>query len=123
MILDVDTLSRQRLRQSAWTEASTIRQLAAAVVRTTSLQDEFVTRAKSGSGQPFFYCHGDYGTRGFYALKLADLLDQHTPVFLLHPYRDLGTGDPSAIETMARSYLPHVLAAQPAGTFRLGGFC
>src|SRR5262249_34698190 len=64
-----------------------------------------------------------YNTRGFYALKLADLLSADTPVFLLHPQRKFDTELDASIEAMARSYLPELLAARPNGAFRLGGYC
>ena len=72
---------------------------------------ELVTCAKKGYGTPFLFCHGDYSNRGFYALKLADMLTCDQPVFLLHPYPD---PDPElTIEETARLYLPHILAAHP----------
>src|SRR5262249_6406108 len=79
--------------------------------------------ARRGSGTPFFFCHGDFLTRGFWALRLASLLGHDQPVFLLHPYRDTDIDPETTMETMARSYVPHLLAAQPNGVFRLGGFC
>ena len=36
----------------------------------------WVTCAKDGHGQPFFFCHGDYRDRGIYALRLADLITE-----------------------------------------------
>ena len=62
-----------------------------------------------------------FWSRGFYALKLADMLTCDQPVYLLHPYPD---PDPKlTIEEMAQAYVPEILAAQPTGAFRLGGFC
>jgi len=55
------------------------------------------------------------------ACQLADMLTCTRPVFLLHPYLD--PGPKLTIEEMARSYVPHLLAAQPSGAFRLAGHC
>lgn len=123
MILNVEIVTRQRIPKSELRSAYTIRQLAAAVARATPPRVELVTCAKEGSGRPFFFCHGDYLTHGFYALALADLLENDQAVYLLHPYRPRDIVASSTIEDMARSYIPHLLAAQPRGAFRLGGYC
>jgi acyl-CoA synthetase (AMP-forming)/AMP-acid ligase II len=121
MVLEVEAVIRQHVPPSALRAVYTIRQLTAAVLRASPVVDELVTRAKDGNGTPFFFCHGDYGTRGLYALKLADKLKCDQPVFLLHSSRD---PDPKlTIEEMARSYVPHVLAALPTGALRIGGHC
>jgi acyl-CoA synthetase (AMP-forming)/AMP-acid ligase II/thioesterase domain-containing protein/acyl carrier protein len=123
MLVEVEALTRQPIPDSALREAHTIRQLAAAVVRAIPSKAELVTCARQGSGTPFFYCHGDYATRGFYALKLADLLGEDQSVFLLHPHREISPGTEITIEAMAQTYIPHLLAIHPSGLFRLGGHC
>ena len=121
MLLEVEAIARRKIPLSTLKAVYTVRQLAAAIIRTASTSEELVTCAKQGDGVPFFFCHGDYTTRGLYAFKLVEMLKCDQPVFLLNPYRD---PDPKfSIEEMARCYLPHLLAAQPAGAFRLGGFC
>ncbi len=121
MVLEVEAIARRKIPLSALKAVYTVRQLAATIIRTASTSEELVTCAKQGDGAPFFFCHGDYTTRGLYAFKLVEMLRCDQPVFLLNPYRD---PDPKfSIEEMARCYLPHLLAAQPAGAFRLGGFC
>src|SRR5262245_65253351 len=75
-----------------------------------------------GHGRPFFFCHGDYRDRGIYALRLADLVTEDIPIYLLNHYR--GFPDASiGLEEMANLYVPLVLAAQPTGPVRLGGYC
>jgi acyl-CoA synthetase (AMP-forming)/AMP-acid ligase II len=123
MLLEVETLTKQAVPQSALREAYTVRQLANAITRATPLQNETVTCARPGSGVPFFYCHGDWGGRGFYALKLADRLGFDQPVYLLHPATKPRRGSQFTIEEIAQSYLAQVLAIHPSGCFRLGGFC
>ena len=85
------------------------------------MTSELVTRAKDGSGTPFLFCHGDTSTRGFYALRLADLLTCKQPVYLLHPHVD--PHPKLTIEEMARSHVSQLVAAQPTGAFRVGGYC
>src|SRR5262245_42429969 len=121
MVLEVEAIIRQRIPLSDIRAAYTVRQLAAAVVRMNPSSDKRVTCAKDGRGSPLFFCHGDFTTRGFYALKLADMLTCGRPVFLLHPYLD--PGPKLTIEEMARSYVSHLLAAQPSGAFHLAGHC
>jgi acyl-CoA synthetase (AMP-forming)/AMP-acid ligase II/acyl carrier protein len=121
MVLEIEAIAHRKIPPSALRAVYTVRQLTATIMRTGDALEELVTCAKLGDGTPFFFCHGDYTTGGLYALKLGEMLKCDQPVFLLNPYRD---PDPKlSIEEMARCYLPHLLAAQPAGVFRLGGHC
>src|SRR5215471_5025040 len=121
MVLEIEAIAHRKIPPSALRAVYTVRQLTATIMRTGDALEEVVTCAKLGDGTPFFFCHGDYTTGGLYALKLGEMLKCDQPVFLLNPYRD---PDPKlSIEEMARCYLPHLLAAQPAGVFRLGGHC
>jgi acyl-CoA synthetase (AMP-forming)/AMP-acid ligase II/thioesterase domain-containing protein/acyl carrier protein len=121
MVCEIEAITRQRIPPSALRSAYTVRELATAVVRGMPATPELVTLAKDGSGTPLLFYHGDYRTRGFYALKLADMLTGDQPVYLLHshPNPDLNL----TIEEMAQAYLPHVLTAHPAGAFQIGGYC
>jgi acyl carrier protein len=121
MVCEVEAVTRQRILPSALRTVFTVRELAAAIVRGSPAMPELVTCAKQGYGTPFLFCHGDYTTRGFYALKFAEMLTCDQPVFLVHPFLD---PDPKlTIEQMAQAYLPDILAAHPAGAFCLGGHC
>jgi oxalate---CoA ligase len=121
MVLEVEAIARRKIPLSTLKAVYTVRQLAATIIRTASTSEELVTCAKQGDGTPFFFCHGDFATRGFWALRLVDMLSCDQPVFLAWPCCD---PDPKlSIEEMAKSYLPHLLAAQPTGAFCLGGFC
>ena len=105
MLLEVEAIVGRRLSQSALAEASTIHQLATIAVMEAGDNDELVTKAKDGGGAPFFFCHGDFATRGFYALKLAALLDPDLPVYLIHPVRDPDETSELIFEDMARPYV------------------
>jgi thioesterase domain-containing protein len=123
MLLEVEAVVGHRVTQSALAQAFTIRQLTEIAIADAGGDDELVTKAKDGAGTPFFFCHGDMDTRGFYALKLAALLKPDQPVYLIQPLRDVDETSELVVEDMARLYLPRLLSAQPDGKFRLGGFC
>jgi len=123
VLLEIESLTGQRIPEAELSSALTIRDLVAVVVRGTPKSVESVLCAKQGSGTPYFFCHGDFSTRGFYARKLADLIEGDQPVFLLQPYCDYEGGVKITIEKMAQAYLPQLLKVHPEGRFRLGGFC
>jgi len=121
MICEVEAIARQQMPASALRDVYTIRELDAAVMRGVPATEELVTCAKKGHGTPFLFCHGDYQSRGLYALDLADRLTCEQPVFLLRPHIN---PDPKlTIEDMARAYIPDILAVQPTGALQLGGSC
>jgi acyl-CoA synthetase (AMP-forming)/AMP-acid ligase II len=122
MLLEVEAITRRRISQSALRAVLTGRQLATAILDYDSADDQLITCVKKGSGTPFFFCHGDYAARGIYALKLVDLIDHDNSVFLINHHRNLGEASVT-VEDMARQYVPHLLSAQPAGQFRIGGYC
>jgi len=120
MIRELEAIARRKISPSALKAVYTIRQLVAAIVDTdSSTSEELVTCAKQGDGAPFILCHGDFVTLGLWAFRLVEMLRGNRPVFLVWPHPD----PKLSIEEMAKSYLPHLLAAQPTGTFCLGGYC
>ena len=123
MLLEVEAIIGKRVPESALRRSVTVRRLGRVAEEAVSKQTELVTCARSGAGKPFFFCHGDYTTRGLYASKLADLLGHDRSIFLLHPPHDFDKDAQITIEMMAQAYLPQVLASQPVGSFRLGGHC
>jgi thioesterase domain-containing protein/acyl carrier protein len=123
MLMELESAVRQALPQAELRAAYTVRHLADAVMRATLESDDLVTCARRGSRTPFFFCHGDYLNRGFYALRLADLLGRDQPVFLVHPERDFDAHADTPLEVTARAYVSRLLALRPSGAFRLGGYC
>jgi acyl-CoA synthetase (AMP-forming)/AMP-acid ligase II/thioesterase domain-containing protein len=123
MLLEVEASIGHRVSQRDLAQASTIRGLALIAAEQGSADDEPVTKAREGKGRPFFFCHGDYSTRGFYALKLASLIETNRPIYLLHPMRDVDETSDISIEGLAHTYVPRMLEIQPSGRFQLGGFC
>lgn len=100
----------------------TIRRMAEVVASDLAGERDLITQVKSGSGLPLFFCHGDYVSRGLYAHRLAALLPDGQPVFLLHCCR----GDEligSSIEEIAQAYLPEVLRIADGAPVFVGGYC
>ena len=124
MLLEVEEIIGRRVSPSALAQASTIRQLATIATADVAGDDnELVTKVRDGTGTPLFFCHGDFVTRGFYALKLASMLNVGQPVYLIHPRSDVDDTSDLVIEEMARQHVPRLLDLHPQGKFRLGGFC
>ena len=121
MICEVEAVTGQKIPPSALGTVFTIRELTATVMRRIPATAERATCAKQGRGTPFLFCHGDYATRGLYALKLVEMLTCDQPVYLVDPFLD---SDPEfSIEEMAQACLPHILEANSTDAFSLGGFC
>ena len=85
MLCEVETITRQQIPPSELRAVYTVRELAAAALRSSPATTELVTCAKPGRGTPFIFSHGDFTSRGLYALKLADMVKHDNPVFLVHP--------------------------------------
>jgi len=118
MLFHVEALTRRKVSLSTLKAVYTIRQLAATIIRADSTPEKLVACAKQGDGVPFFFFHGEFGVESW-ASRLVGMLSCNRPVFLARPHPDIKL----SIEEMAKAYLPHLLAAQPIGTFRLGGYC
>ncbi|WP_106396971.1 type I polyketide synthase [Actinocorallia populi] len=69
-----------------------------------------------GAGRPFFAAHPAGGTTGCYR-QLAELTGTAQPFYGLERWEDA----PSVEERAAR-YVEHILATQPEGPYRLGGW-
>jgi len=125
MLLEVEALARRKIPLDRITYPITIRSLHGAISaeleRDGPAEQQRVTRASEGDGAPFFFCHGDYLTRGLYALKLTDLLGLERPVHLVHPGFEPGVH--TSLPRIAAGVLPEMIKQQPEGPFRLGGYC
>lgn len=120
MLLELESQTRQTIGPSAIKAELTIRHLAQTLDDALASKEEFLSKVKDGTGQPLFICHGNGW--GFYAVRLAYLLNHQGPVYLLHPNLDEVAGV-KTIEEMAGRYIPQLLALQPEGAFSLAGYC
>jgi acyl-CoA synthetase (AMP-forming)/AMP-acid ligase II/acyl carrier protein len=123
MLLEVEALAKRSIQPSALRAVWTIRQLVSVLVRAMPPPDGPVTCIRTGRGAPLFFCHGDRRDGGIYAVRLIEMIGGDFPAFLINHDRDFRTREDVTLEDVARIYVPHVLAAQPAGPIRLGGYC
>ncbi len=76
-----------------------------------------------GKRRPFFMVHGDIVGGGFYCRGLAHEMGPAYPIYAFPPHGP--SPDPTAwsIEAMAAANVAEVRRIQPAGPYRLGGYC
>jgi len=120
MLIEVELLAGKPYPQSELSTL-TIRRIADVVTSGLAGERDLMTQVKPGSGIPLFFCDGDYLARGLYARKLAALLPDDQPVYLLHCYADRLLG--SSMEEIAHAYLREVLRAAPQTPVFVGGYC
>ncbi len=120
LVMELEALTGECYPQSELSTL-TIRQMAEVCGAKLSAERDVMTQVKQGSGIPLFLCHGDYVDRGIYAYKLAALLPDDQPVFLLHCYADQFFG--SSVEEIARGYVQHVLNAASGSRVVIAGYC
>ena len=122
MLAGIEDLTQKRVPQSQLAARLTIRSLADAVCSSLLTQQELLTALRRGDGIPLFFCHGDYTTRGFFALRLLELVNVKRSIYLLHFYQDLHRPD-LTIEEIAASYLPEIRKVYPCGPAIMMGYC
>jgi len=120
----VETAFGTRLPLATLYAHPTIESLAAALLRhdSTAIRAPFV-RIHEGSARPFFFFHGDVNGGGFYCLRFARALGPELPFYAVHPLGLDGRPAPTTIEAMAAAHVEALRAVQPAGPYRLGGYC
>jgi amino acid adenylation domain-containing protein len=82
-----------------------------------------VTFSPGGTRRPFIYFHSDVLVGGTYCRRLADLIGPDQPIHAISPHGTAGLPSFQTVEAMARDFLPRIRNIQPAGPYRLGGFC
>jgi len=124
-------LLRARIRQTCglprepeWlTGEETIDEVTAVLVREAVAGTDRDLPALNGAAPILFLCHGDINGRGFYAVELARRLADTVSLCVLAPvgFHDAPLRDD--IEDMAAACLPRIRARQPAGPYRIAGYC
>jgi acyl-CoA synthetase (AMP-forming)/AMP-acid ligase II/thioesterase domain-containing protein len=122
MLSELELVARRKLPQSRLVAEITIRGLADTICLDLEPGREWLTKVQDGSGTPLFFCHGDYTTRGLYALRLFDMMKLNRPVYLLHFYEDLHRPD-LTIEEIAALYVDEIRRIAPQGPVIIGGYC
>jgi acyl-CoA synthetase (AMP-forming)/AMP-acid ligase II/thioesterase domain-containing protein len=120
MLAEVEALSG-RPYPSGELANLTIRRIAQVLISGFVAENGLLTQVRSGPDVPLFFCHGDFGSRGIYAQKLAALLPEGHPVYLLH----YGPEDMrrSTLEEIATAYAREVAAVAGGSLVLIGGWC
>src|SRR5262249_52789905 len=123
MCLAVKELTGTTVPESILLNALTIRKLSKVIRERSEADSKALIRICSDrEGDAFFFFHGDYLSGGYYVRRLVKLLGSAN-VYSVAPHGFYGESIPASIEQMARERLSLIRAAQPAGPFRLGGYC
>lgn len=99
----------------------TIRRIAQVLHSGFMAENGLLTQVRAGPGVPLFFCHGDFGSRGIYAQKLAALLPEGHPVYLLHYGPEHMRS--STLEDIATAYAREVAAVAGGSPVLVGGYC
>ncbi|HWI80383.1 AMP-binding protein [Ramlibacter sp.] len=120
MLLEVEALCGTPYPDSELSPL-TIRHMAQVIIAGCATKSEILTTARTGTGPPLFFCHGDYGSRGLYAHRLAAGLPTGSAVHLLH----CGAQrlERCGIEGIAAGYVDAVMQLAGAGPVVVGGYC
>ena len=130
-LLAVSMLSRlekqtgQKLPISVMYENATIRALSKIMMNNVSCKDQSpVIKIQQGNDKvPFFFMHGDFTGGGLYVRKLARLIGQDQPFYIIQPHGLEGEPLLPSIEKMAENRLRFLQSIQPHGPYLLGGHC
>jgi acyl-CoA synthetase (AMP-forming)/AMP-acid ligase II/thioesterase domain-containing protein len=122
MCLAVKELTGTTVPESILLNAPTIRRLSKVIRERSEVDSKALIRISDREGHAFFFFHGDYLSGGYYVRRLAKLL-RSANIYSVAPHGFSGESIPASIEQMARERLSLIRAAQPAGPFRLGGYC
>ena len=125
LMLELRQLTGKALPDSLLFESSTVRALAERLGEKEAPRPKPVVRvgAASDGATPLFFFHGDWTRGGFYVEHLARKLGPRVSLIAVAPHGPGGEPIPASIEEMAADRLPEILAAQPAGPYRLAGHC
>jgi thioesterase domain-containing protein len=121
-------VGRYRGRQIplAWLfESSTIESLVARIdsdLHATS-EPPLVALQAGTPGTPLAFVHGDGHGGGWYCRRLAPLVAPDAPFYVLPTLGSETEEQTWTIESMARRHVAELRKVQPAGPYRLAGFC
>jgi amino acid adenylation domain-containing protein len=82
-----------------------------------------LTLNAGGTRPPLIYFHSDLFADGLHSRQLAAALGADQLVYAVAPHGTAGLPLLPTIESMARDYASLIRTVQPAGPYRLGGYC
>ena len=121
MIAEIERMSGRRLPFRSLLEHPTVGQIAT-ILGSALREDEdrgVAVLQAGGSGAPLAFVHGDILGFGWYCRRLAPLLGP-APLIVIQTY---GRDALLSFEQMAAANIDALKRVQPAGPYRLGGFC
>ncbi len=95
----------------------------AAVLSGEVAADGIVEVQRGGTERPLFFHSGDMTGAAFYCRRLAQEIGADVPFYAIPSHGADGRTVPDTIEEMVSDRLPELLAIQPDGPYRLGGYC
>ena len=123
MLLEVEKIVGRSVPSSTFVDRSTIAQFAAGLRSGDHTQARPLVHIQRGNARPpLFFFHGDYDG-GYYTRRIARLLGPDQPFISVAPHGIGPEPIPGSIEAMAFDRLRLFLETQPAGPFRLAGYC
>ena len=78
---------------------------------------------REGTKRPLFYLHVHWQGGAFYCFKLARMLGDDQPFYVLDLYRFEDLEHPPTIEAMAADYITAMRTIQPSGPYQIAAFC
>ncbi|MDB5641234.1 MAG: hypothetical protein JWN07_551, partial [Hyphomicrobiales bacterium] len=122
MLEEIEVIFKKQISQTQLTPSLTVRRLTDAICSHLGSSQELMTQVQDGTGAPFFFCHGDYVSRGLYTNRLITQLGRDRPIYLLHFYQSMHRPD-LTIEEIAQLYLKEIERVHPEGPLVMGGYC
>jgi amino acid adenylation domain-containing protein len=122
----IEQLCGQRVRLSTLFAEPTIEQLAEVLSSSEPVPQasaRVLPVRAAGSRRPFFFLHGDWTGGAFYCFALAQACTAEQPFYVLEPYTFSDRSGAPTFEAVASAHIEAMRAVQPAGPYRIGGFC
>jgi amino acid adenylation domain-containing protein len=122
----IEQMCGQRLRLSTLFARPTVEQLAEVLQagRAGSPGTAGVLPVQAaGTRRPFFFLHGDWTGGAFYCFGLARACGPEQPFYVLEPCTFSALDGAPTLEVMAAAHIEAMRGVQPAGPYRIGGFC
>jgi len=125
MLAEIERVRGQRVPLAWLFESSTVEKLAARLATTLAPEKEppLVVVQPQGKGLPIAFVHGDWSGGGWYVRRLAPLVAPDSPFYVLPTLGVESGANPWTIETMAARHISELRKMQPAGPYRVVGFC
>jgi aspartate racemase len=125
MASKVEQILGSRLPLTALFSDATVAGVTRALVDPAIAADALPLVALGGSGTaaPLFFLHGDLFGGGLYCRSLARAIGDEVNLVAIHPHGLAGQPELGSIEAMAAAHVEAIRRVQPAGPYRLGGYC